>query len=78
MIADVIVGIYLVGFVTLAGATFAFTWRMTGSLLKDMTKPPKKKVIPAPHPEMEGVKYGEELLVFKKPEDSEQQDDYQI
>ena len=68
MIADVIVGIYLVGFVTLAGAVFAFTWRMTGSLLKDMSESPKKRTIPAPHPEMEGVKYGEELLVFKKPE----------
>tara|TARA_Y100001937_G_scaffold72670_1_gene98882 strand:- start:1392 stop:1613 length:222 start_codon:yes stop_codon:yes gene_type:complete len=68
MIADVIVGIYLVGFVTLAGAVFAFTWRMTGSLLKDMSEPRKKRTIPAPHPEMEGVKYGEELLVFKKPE----------
>ena len=30
--------------------------------------------IPAPHPEMEGIKYGEELLVFN-PEDQEDDDD---
>ena len=30
--------------------------------------------IPAPHPEMEGIKYGEELLVFN-PEEEEDDDD---
>ena len=30
--------------------------------------------MPAPHPEMEGVKYGEELMVFN-PEDEEDDDD---
>ena len=30
--------------------------------------------MPAPHPEMEGIKYGEELLVFN-PEDEEDDDE---
>ena len=30
--------------------------------------------VPAPHPEMEGIKYGEELLVFN-PEEEEDDDD---
>ena len=30
--------------------------------------------MPAPHPEMEGIKYGEELLVFN-PEDEDDEDD---
>ena len=29
----------------------------------------QKYKVPAPHPEMEGVKYGEELLVFKAKEE---------
>ena len=33
---------------------------------------PKKKIykVPAPHPEMEGIKYGEELLVYNPEEQS--------
>ena len=30
---------------------------------------------PAPHPEMEGVKYGEELMVFTPEEEDEEDDD---
>ena len=45
------------------GATFAFMWKMMSSTLSDLNQPIKTKV-PAPHPEMEGVKYGEELMVF--------------
>ena len=33
---------------------------------------------PAPHPEMEGVKTGEELLVFTPEEDEEDDDDGDI
>ena len=40
---------------------------------KELNTPIKTK-IPAPHPEMEGVKYGEELMVFN-PEDLEEDDD---
>tara|TARA_R100001510_G_C7477396_1_gene90925 strand:- start:177 stop:326 length:150 start_codon:yes stop_codon:yes gene_type:complete len=46
------------------------------STLKEFDKPKKKDktVLPAPHPEMEGVKYGEELLVFRS-EENESEDD---
>jgi hypothetical protein len=49
---------------------------MMMSTLKDFNKPRKKNktVIPAPHPEMQGVKYGEELLVFI-PEDDDSDDE---
>ena len=63
-------------FVSLLGATFAFMFTMMTSTLKEFDKPKKKSktVIPAPHPEMEGVKYGEELLVFRS-EDNDLDDD---
>jgi len=49
---------------------------MMMSTLRDFDKPRarKKTVIPAPHPEMEGVEYGEELLVFRS-EDNDSDDD---
>ena len=67
--------IYLICFVSLLGATFAFMFTMMTSTLKEFDKPKKKSktVIPAPHPEMEGVKYGEELLVFRS-EDNDSED----
>ena len=57
-------------------------WRMMSSTLREMDKRPvrsygeamKPYKIPAPHPEMEGIKYGEELLVFN-PEDQDDDDD---
>ncbi len=68
--------IYLICFVSLLGATFAFMFTMMTSTLKEFDKPRKKSktVIPAPHPEMEGVQYGEELLVFRS-EDNDLEDD---
>tara|TARA_B100002019_G_scaffold74623_1_gene64492 strand:+ start:393 stop:620 length:228 start_codon:yes stop_codon:yes gene_type:complete len=68
--------IYLICFVSLLGATFAFMFTMMTSTLKEFDKPKKKSktVIPAPHPEMEGVKYGTELLVFRS-EDNDSEDD---
>ena len=73
---EITVFIYLCFFVGLFGATFAFMFTMMTSTLKEFDKPKKKSktVIPAPHPEMEGVKYGEELLVFI-PEDNDLADD---
>ena len=79
---DTLIFIYLVFFVILFASTFAFMWRMMSSTLREMDKRPvrsygeamKPYKIPAPHPEMEGIKYGEELLVFN-PEDQEDEDD---
>ena len=79
---DTLIFIYLVFFVILFASTFAFMWRMMSSTLREMDRRPVKSYgdamksykIPAPHPEMEGVKYGEELLVFKQEEDEKELD----
>ena len=70
---DTLIFIYLVFFVMLFASTFAFMWRMMSSTLKEMNKPIKTVKLPAPHPEMEGVKYGEELLIYS-PEKEEELD----
>ena len=58
-------------FAATAGATFAFMWKTMSSTLQEFDSP-KKKIykVPAPHPEMEGIKYGEELLVYNPEEQS--------
>ena len=69
---DTLIFIYLVFFVMLFASTFAFMWRMMSSTLREMDKKPVKSYgdamrpykIAAPHPEMEGVKTGDELLVY--------------
>ena len=83
---DVTILIFLVCFVAVFGATFAFMWRMMGSTLSTFDKTPVNSYsdamraykMPAPHPEMEGIKYGEELLVFNPEEDDEDEDDGDI
>tara|TARA_B100001094_G_scaffold40345_1_gene35014 strand:+ start:572 stop:793 length:222 start_codon:yes stop_codon:yes gene_type:complete len=68
---DFSVFVYFIMFAATAGATFAFMWKMTSSTLEDFNKPRKKIYkVPASHPEMEGIKYGEELLVFNPEEHS--------
>jgi len=64
----IFITVYLLGFAAVAGMTFAFFFRSMGEVFKEVNKPKQPYKVPAPHPEMEGVKYGEELLVFKKPE----------
>ena len=79
---DITVFIYLVFFVMLFAATFAYMVKMMGSTLETFDKTPVRSYgdsmraykIPAPHPEMEGVKYGEELMVFN-PEEEEDDDE---
>ena len=83
---DVTVLIYLACFVALFGATFAFMWRMMGSTLSEFNKTPvnsygdamRSYKMPAPHPEMEGIQYGEELLVFNPEEEDDDEDDGDI
>mgnify|MGYP001325011985 FL=1 len=85
---DTLIFIYLVFFVMLFASTFAFMWRMMSSTLSEMDRRPTKTYgdamkpykIPAPHPEMEGVKTGEELLVFSLEdiEDDEGEDEKYI
>ena len=84
--SDTLIFIYLVFFVMLFASTFAFMWRMMSSTLREMDRRPVKSYgdamkaykIPAPHPEMEGVKTGEELLVYTPEEDEEDDDDGDI
>ena len=61
---DITIFIFGIMFASVVGATFAFMWRMTGSVLEDVRKPQKKM-----HPEMRDVSDGDELLVFKGLED---------
>ena len=73
---DITVFVYLVFFVALCGMTFAFMFKMMGSVLSDMDRKPVNNygnVMKAykPHPEMKDVKDGDELLVFKSLEDLE-------
>ena len=73
--SDITVFIYLVCFVSICGATFAFMWKLMGSVLSDMDKTPAKSygdVMRAykRHPEMEDEENGEELLVFRVDDDS--------
>ena len=64
--------LYFFCFAVISGGTFAFMWRMTGMLVRDMEKP--KKVV---HPEMENIQPGESLLVFKEVEREEENEDSQ-
>ena len=85
---DITVFIYLVFFVILFAATFAYMVKMMGSTLETFDKTSVKSYddsmrayrVPAPHPEMEGIKTGEELLVFSLEdiEDDEGEDETYI
>ena len=80
--SDTLIFIYLVFFVILFASTFAFMWRMMSSTIAEMDKRPTRSYgdsmrayqPPAPHPAMEGVRTGEELLVYT-PEDEDDDDD---
>ena len=63
---DITIFIFGIMFAATASATFAFMWRMTGSLLEDVKKP--RKIV---HPEMKEVLDGDELLVFKANDDDQ-------
>ena len=63
---DISIFIFGIMFAATASATFAFMWRMTGSLLEDVKKP--RKIV---HPEMKEVQDGDELLVFKASDDDQ-------
>ena len=66
---DITIFIFGISFAAVVGATFAFMWRMTGSVLEDVKKPrkPQRTV----HPEMKYVKTGDELLIFNIDEDDD-------
>ena len=61
---DLVVFIYGIGFACVTGAAFAFMWKSMSIVQDELRKPVRKR-----HPEMEEVKEGDELLVFKGLED---------
>ena len=77
---DTLVFIYLIFFVMVFASTFAFMWKLMSSTLREMDRKPvrsygeaiKAYKPPAPHPEMEGVKVGDELLVYNPEEEDEE------
>ena len=79
---DTLVFIYLIFFVMVFASTFAFMWKLMSSTLREMDGKPVRSYgeamraykPPAPHPEMEGVRTGEELLVYS-PEEEDEDDD---
>ena len=83
---DTLIFIYLVFFIMLFASTFAFMWRMISSTLREMDRKPVRSYgeamraykPPAPHPEMEGVRIGDELLVYTPEEDDDEDDDGDI
>ena len=83
---DISVFIYIMGFAVVFGMTCVYMFMMMRSTLNSFDKTPVKSYedamrayrVPAPHPEMEGVKTGEELLVFTPEEDEEDDDDGDI
>ena len=79
---DISVFIYLMCFAAVFGMTCVYMAMMMRSTLSDFDKKPVKSYgdamkaykMPAPHPEMEGVKTGDELLIFT-PEEYDDDDD---
>ena len=79
---DTLVFIYLIFFVMVFASTFAFMWKLMSSTLREMDRKPVRSYgeamraykPPAPHPEMEGFRTGEELLVYS-PEEEDEDDD---
>jgi len=78
---DTLVFIYLIFFVMVFASTFAFMWRMMSSTLSEMDRKPTRSYgdamrpyrPPAPHPEMEGVRTGDELLVYTPEEEEDEE-----
>ena len=83
---DTLIFVYLVFFVILFASTFAFMWRMMSSTLREMDRKPTRSdgdsmrayQPPAPHTEMEGVRTGEEVVVYTPEEDDDDDDDGDI
>tara|TARA_B100000900_G_scaffold124234_1_gene104885 strand:+ start:1346 stop:1543 length:198 start_codon:yes stop_codon:yes gene_type:complete len=63
---DLVVFIYGIGFACVTGAAFAFMWKSMSIVQDELKKPVRKR-----HPEMEDVKNGDELLVFRAEEKRE-------
>ena len=66
---DLTVLLYLLCFAVVVGMTFAFMYIMMKSTLREVDKP-RTPV----HPEMKEVRTGDQLLVFRQPEEEDDDD----
>ena len=75
---DITIFIFGICFAATVGAAFAFMWRSMGAVFSEMEKyvdrPDRKPV----HPEMQDVKKGDTLLVFRQDEDDDDDDDTKL
>ena len=78
---DTLVFIYLMCFAAVFGMTCVYMAMMMRSTLSNFDKTPVKSYgdamraykMPAPHPEMEGVRTGDELLVYTPEEEEDEE-----
>ena len=68
---DLTVLLYLLFFAIVVGTTFAFMFTMMKSTLREFDKPKPTRPV---HPEMEEVRTGDQLLVFRQPEEDDDDD----
>ena len=68
---DLTVLLYLLCFATVVGMTFAFTYSMMNSTLREFNRQQEKKPV---HPEMKEVRTGDQLLVFRQPDEEDDDD----
>ena len=68
---DATVLLYLLCFAVVVGMTFAFMYTMMKSTLREIDKPRPTRPV---HPEMEEVQTGDQLLVFRQPEEDDDDD----
>ena len=79
---DISVFIYIMGFAVVFGMTCVYMFMMMRSTLSEFDRRPVRSYgdsmrayrPPAPHPEMEGVRSGDELLVYTPEEDDDDDD----
>ena len=67
---DLTVLLYLLCFAIVVGMTFAFMYAMMKTTLREVNKPTTRPV----HPEMKEVRTGDQLLVFRQPEEDDDDD----
>ena len=68
---DATVLLYLLCFAIVVGMTFAFMYSMMNTTLREGNQPTTRPG----HPEMREVRTGDQLLVFRQPEEDDDDDD---
>jgi len=68
---DATVLLYLLCFAVVVGMTFAFMYSMMKSTLREFDKTTPTRPV---HPEMKEVRTGDQLLVFRQPEEDDEDD----